>query len=81
MVYCGYLCKIISENVTGNQHRQEISRGLSMGNYKQSNIYLLTGNTSVQKNYSPDGQLPIVKMMAQPTKLVAPGNAICLALM
>ena len=36
--------------------------------HKQTNVYLL-----VQKNYSPVGQLIIVKVMARPTKLVAPG--------
>lgn len=52
-----------------------------LGNYKQLNVYLLTGIISVQNNYLPDGQLPIVKIMVQPTKLVALGDAICLALM
>ena len=28
-------------------------------------------------NYSPVGQLPTVKMMARPTKLVAPGVGRC----
>ena len=48
-----------------------------LGNYEQTNVYFLTGIFLVQKNYQPVGQLPIVKLMARPTKLVAPGVGRC----